>query len=208
MDIEWFCHVVVDQLMSRVFHKTNGITMLELQKWMRGMDKAVLHNLLWVLHYNHVPMKMVVIKWLLCLVHDGCLSLEEPISITDRLIHRIMRLPYTGENIAMAFGRKTGEHVLMEAMEEKFKLANKPRSYTISSIYDSTVKVSAQIIAGKVMWKCRTNEGSKPVVALAAQCAEGVQLIGRATSMVSSSRTTMRHRILARCFIMHGSFYP
>lgn len=38
--------------------------------------------------------------------HDGCLWLEEPILITDRLIHRITWLPYIGENLAMMFGEK------------------------------------------------------------------------------------------------------
>jgi len=54
-------------------------------------------------------------------VHDGCLWLEEPIPITDRLIHRIMWLPYTGENLAMMCDGKCVEQVLMEAMKEKFK---------------------------------------------------------------------------------------
>ena len=55
-------------------------------------------------------------------MHDGCLWMEEPIPITDKLIHRITRLPYIGENRAMMFGGKGGEKTLIEAMKEKFKL--------------------------------------------------------------------------------------
>jgi len=36
-----------------------------------------------------------------------------------------MRLPYTGENPSMMFGRKGGELALGEAMKEKFKLVKK-----------------------------------------------------------------------------------
>ena len=84
---------------------------------------------------------MIVIKQLLCLVHDGCLWLEEPIPITNMLIHRIMRLPYTREYLAMAFGGKAGEHVLAEAMKEKFKLVKKSCGYVISSICNPAIKV-------------------------------------------------------------------
>ena len=100
---------------------------LEPRKWITGVDKAGLLNLLWVPHYNHTPITLLFIKQLLCLVHNGCLWLEEPIPITDKLIHKITRFPYRGENPAMIFDRKGGEQVLLEAMKEKFKLVKKPR---------------------------------------------------------------------------------
>lgn len=141
--------------------------MLELCKWLRGVDKASLLNLLCVPHYNRTPIIVLVIKKLLCLVHDGCLWLEELIPITDRLIHRITQLPYTGENPAMMFGRKFCKHDLAEAMKEKFKLVKNSRGYSISSIYDPTVKVATQILVAKVMRKCHIDEVSTPIVARA-----------------------------------------
>ena len=78
--------------------------MLELRKWFKGVDKVGLLNLLWVPHDNHTPITLVVIKYLMCLVHKGCLWLEESIPIMDMMIHRITQLPYTGENLAMEFG--------------------------------------------------------------------------------------------------------
>lgn len=60
-------------------------------------------------------------------------------------------------------------------MKEKFKLVKKPRGYAISSICDLVVKVATQILAAKVMRKCCVDEVSAPVVALVAQCTEGVQ---------------------------------
>lgn len=61
-DTERFPHLEMDQLMHHVFQKTTGMTVLEAQKWLRGMDKAKLLNLIWVPHYNSAPITMVVIK--------------------------------------------------------------------------------------------------------------------------------------------------
>lgn len=95
--------------MRHIIDTTIGMTALESRRWIRGVDKEGLLNLLWVPHYNHTPIILLVIKQLLCLVHDGCLWLEEPIPIADRLIHRITWFPYTRQNPAMIFGRKGGE---------------------------------------------------------------------------------------------------
>jgi len=94
---------------------------------------------------------LLVIKQLLCLVHYGCLWLEEPIPITDRLIHRITRLPYSRENPAMIFGGKVGKLALTKAKKKKFGLVKKLCSYGITSILDPAVKVAKQILEGKVM---------------------------------------------------------
>ena len=59
-------------------------------------------------------------------------------------------------------------------MKEKFKLVKKLRGYAISNIYDPAVKVATHILVGKVMRKCRIDDVLAPVIALEAQCAEGV----------------------------------
>lgn len=75
----------------------------------------------------------------------------------------------------MIFGGKGGKQALTESMKEKFKLVKKLRRYAISNIYDPTVKVAKQILAGKVMRKCHVDEVPVLVIALAAQCTEGVE---------------------------------
>lgn len=95
--------------------------------------------------------------------------------ITDMLIHRITLLLHLVLNSAKEFGRKVGEHDLAERMKDKFKLVNKPRKYSISSTTDLSVKVATQILARKIMRKCRVDDLSTLVVSLAAQCVEGVQ---------------------------------
>lgn len=75
-------------------------------------------------------------------MRDGFLCLEEPIPITDSLIHWITRLPYEGENLAMIFSEKGGEQAFTDSMKENFKPMNKPCRYAISSICDPAMKVS------------------------------------------------------------------
>lgn len=93
-DIEHFPHLAKDQLMNCISYKCSSVTTMEPRMWVKGVDKAGLLNMLWVPHYNRTSITMMVIKKLLCLVHDGCLWPEEPIPITDMLIHRITQLPH------------------------------------------------------------------------------------------------------------------
>ena len=166
-DTKRFPHLTTDTFMTRVFYKYSGVTTLELSKWIRGVDKARLLNLLWVPHYHRAPINLIIIKQLLCLVHDGCLWLGESVPITDMLIHRITLLPHSGLNLAKEFCGKTGEHDLVERMKDKFKLVKNLRGYSISSITDPTVKVAIHILAGKIMRKGHADEVPLPVVSLA-----------------------------------------
>jgi len=65
-----------------------------------------------------------VIRKLLFLVHDGYLWLEEPISITAELIHRISRLLCTGRDPAEIVGI-TRDLAIVEAIKKKYKLEKK-----------------------------------------------------------------------------------
>ena len=70
---------------------------------------------------------------------------------------------------------KSNDLAIAEAMKKKYKLEKKKRGYAISDIKDKVVHVATQILAGKVMHKCRADEVPASVVALAKQYAEGVQ---------------------------------
>lgn len=139
---------------------------LELHKWLRGVEKAGLLNFLWVPHYHRAPLTIFVIKQLLCMVHDGCLCLEEPIPITDHLIHRITQLPCKREDPANISNGKSDDLAIVEAMKEKFNQEKKERGYVISSINSVVVRVVKLILVGKVIRKCHVDEFSAPVVAL------------------------------------------
>lgn len=153
---------------------TAGTIELEPRTWLNGVDKVRLLNLLEVSHYHHALVTIFIIRKLLSLVHDGCLWMEEPILITNLLIHRITQLPYSGEDPTNISEGKGGELDLAKVMKKKFKLEKKKWGYAISNINNPTVKVATQILQGKVIWKCRADEVPMPVIALVAQCVEGV----------------------------------
>lgn len=138
------------------------------------MEKVGLLHLLWIPHFHDKPITVFVIRQFLCLVHNGYLWLEEPIPITAKLIHRISQLPYKGNDPAKIAG-KSRDLVLTEAMKKKYKLEKKKRGYTISSIKEKGVHVATQLLAGKVMRKCRSDKVPLSVIMLAEQCAKGVQ---------------------------------
>lgn len=60
-------------------------------------------------------------------------------------------------------------------MKTKYKLEKKKRGYSITSIKDKRVHIATQLLASKVIRKCRIDEVLAPVVVLAEQCVEGVQ---------------------------------
>jgi len=173
-DIEQFPHLAIDTFMKRVFYKESGVIVLELVEWIRRVNKVGLLNLLWVPHYHHAPINLTVINQLLFLLHDRCLWLSELILIMDMLVHLITLLPHSGLNLAKVFGGKTSECDLAENMKDKFKLVKKLHGHSTTNISDPTVKVTTQILVGKVMRKCHADKVLTRVVSLVAQCMEVV----------------------------------
>ncbi len=104
---------------------SNGVIKLEPCKWLRGVEKLGLLNLLWMSHYHHAPMTIFFIRQLLCLVHDGYLWLEDPIPITIDLIHHISRLPYKGKDLARIVNSPTLTEKIIERCEVHFALGHK-----------------------------------------------------------------------------------
>ena len=121
-----------------------------------------------------MPITIFVIRQLLCLVHDGYLWLEEPIPITEDLIHYISQLPCKGKDPITIIDGKGSDLALVEAMKTKYKLEKKKRGYANSNIKEKGVHTTTQLLAGNVMRKCHANEVLAPVIGLAAQCAKGL----------------------------------
>lgn len=61
---------------------------------------------------------------------------------------------------------KGNDLALAESMKAKYKLEKKKRGYAISNIKDKGVHIETQLLACKVMRKCRDDEVPMPVVAL------------------------------------------
>lgn len=67
----------------------------------------------------------------------------------------------------------SGDVTMMESLKKKYKLEKNQRGYAIASIQDKGVRIATELLAGKVMRKCRGNEVPTVVVPLAEQCATG-----------------------------------
>ena len=89
------------------------------------------------------------------------------------LIQHISWLPCKGEDPTVILEGKSSDLAVAEVMKKKYKLEKNKRGYAISSIKDKTVCMATQILADKVMQKCRADEVPALVIALAEQCAEG-----------------------------------
>lgn len=137
-------------------------------KWADIIERVRFLNMFWVQHFSCSAINTVYVHELLMLVHDGCLWLGGPISITHMLVHRITLLPFEGMNLVDDFVGKSQEKKLEDQMKSDFRLVKKLRGYGISSISDDAVKSVAQILAGKIMRKCHADELSGLVVFLAA----------------------------------------
>jgi len=98
-----FPHLVTVKYLRKVYYIETGVTMLEREEWVCGVEQSGLLNLLWVPHYHNTPINTICVCQLLTLVRDGCLGLGGPIPITNMIIHRITHLPYEGLNSAKEF---------------------------------------------------------------------------------------------------------
>jgi len=76
LDHEKFPHLETGNHMKK--NTTGVVITLELWKWLRDVEKVGLLNLLWVSHFHHALISIFIIGYLLCLVHDVYLWLEEP----------------------------------------------------------------------------------------------------------------------------------
>ena len=69
VDNEKFPHLEMESLMKQ---STKGlVTTLEPQKWLCGVEEAILFHLMWIPHFHHMPIFIFDIRQLLFLVHDG-----------------------------------------------------------------------------------------------------------------------------------------
>ena len=116
----------------------------------------------------------MVVKQLLALVHDENLWIGyQRIPINGELIHRIIGLPKEGPDPGIEFVGKHEDMKLAQHMKECFGLTKGKRGYQTLTIQHQNIRFAADLLACKLMRKCRMNEVSAPIVSIAANCAEG-----------------------------------
>jgi len=95
-DTEKFPHLETIKLMEQSME--GAIMTLQPQEWLRKVEEARLLCLVSIPHFHRAPITILVIRQLLCLVHDGCLWINKPVPIMMELIHKISWLPCEGRD--------------------------------------------------------------------------------------------------------------
>ena len=138
------------------------------------MDLAGLLKMLNVPHFGRSTQVTIVVKQLLALVHDDHLWINnKKIVIDGELIHRITGLPMAGPNPGTEFPSKHEDTKLAQSMKEHFGLTKGKRGYHTSAIQEQNIRFANELLACKIIRKCRPTEVPTPVIKIAINCTEG-----------------------------------
>ena len=125
-------------------------------------------------HFGRGPHVTMVVKQLLALVHDGTLWIgDKKIPINGELIHRITGLPIAGPDPVTEFPSKHEDTKLAQTMKERFGLTKGKRGYHTFAIQEHPIRFAAELLACKVIRKCRPTEVPAPVIRIAMNYAKG-----------------------------------
>jgi hypothetical protein len=142
-------------------------------QWAVGLAKTGILGLLELPHFGRGQYASSCMKQLMAVTHGRDLWLDKLVSIDVDLIAHIIGLPSRGMDPAQFLEEKTKEKALAEEMKKKYGTERGTRGIIIKQISDIATKMAAKIMACKLLKKCRKEEVSAGVVAVAAQCVEG-----------------------------------
>jgi hypothetical protein len=143
--------------------------------WAIGLKKSGILNLLEVPHFGRSLEINGCVKLLPSCVHGRTLWLDPPVSIDIALIARITRLPKVGDNPDTSFN-KEGERALSEAMKEKLHTFRREKGLDVTNINYDDVQFETQVLAYKLLCKCRKDKVLARVITVAEKYSEGVQM--------------------------------
>jgi hypothetical protein len=116
------------------------------------------------------------VKQLLTVTHKGDIWLDKPVPITVELISQIIGLPSWGMDPALILDDKSKEKSLAEEMKNKYGTTRGTRGIIIKWINNAVTQLGTNILACKLLIKCRKDEVPAGVIAVATQCTEGTSV--------------------------------
>ena len=116
-----------------------------------------------------------MVKVLLSSVHGGHLWSDRKVDITIDLIHRITGLSKNGADPTVHFMGKDQDKKLVGQLIKKYNLMRGGRAYDATRIEDKPLWFTVQLLAGRVLRKCRPNQVLGPMIELADTARDGVQ---------------------------------
>lgn len=146
---------------------------------------------------------MLVIKQLLCLVHEDMLWVGKPVCITTELVHQVSHLPWNGRD-PREITDKGNDVMMIERLRKKYQIAKGQWGYIIDSILDNAICVATHLLAWKVMRKCDGTKVPAIVITLAEEFQFAYGSIGHGSFVKNFRTIAMMCRRKARHSIMHG----
>ena len=95
--------------------------------------------------------------------------------ITIDLIHQITRLSKIGADPAAHFVGKDHDKKLVARLIKKYNFMRGGRAYDAMQIEDKSLRFIIQLLVGRVLWKCRSNQVPGLAIELAHTARDGVQ---------------------------------
>ena len=108
-------------------------------------------------HFSRSNEINAVVKVLPSCVHGGHLWLDHRVNITIDLIHWIIGLSKTEVDPTTHFVGKDQDKKLAVRLIKKYNLTRGGRAYDATQIEDKPLRFTVQLLARRVLWKCRPN---------------------------------------------------
>jgi hypothetical protein len=103
--------------------------------------------------------------------------LDRRITVDPTLIHRITRLSMQGSDLQEFYPGKVANRTLAQRIKDTYgDVENRMRDYKVPSIWNGTVRLACQLIAGKIVRKNIPTQVTGFIVDLAGKCVEGLQM--------------------------------
>jgi hypothetical protein len=147
------------------------------QQWMMNLAQSALLNVMKIPHFGIHQEVNACVKLLLASYHRGYLWLYHHITVDLALINRITGLRMQGPDPHEYYLGKTADRALVQKIKEAYGDVEKGiRGYKVASIESSTVCLTCQLIAGKLVRKNRPTQVSGFVADLAGKCTDGIHM--------------------------------
>jgi hypothetical protein len=151
-----------------------GRPVLEPVQWITGMYNSGIMNLLDIPHFGCGKNVGLCIKKLVSRVHGGILWMDKPVQIDVALISKITGFPTFGAQPKNFLENKVHEKELAEQVKAQFHTTRVNRGIIIKEINDNMTRFVSKLMACKLLRKCRREEASAGVIAVAVQCTKGM----------------------------------
>jgi hypothetical protein len=142
-----------------------------------NLAQSTFLNIMKILHFGRHQEVNVYVKLLLASYHRGYLWLDHRMIVDPTLINRITGLSMQDLDPHAYYPGKTTDRALAQKIKEAYGDVEKgARGYKVASIESGIVRLSCQLIIGKLVCKNRPTQVSGFVVDLAGKCSEGLQM--------------------------------